>query len=85
MRGNSPDGGTGHAWVCDGYRRNINIVIHNPGTVYEYESSFVSDFYLRMNWGWSGRYNTAWFLYGVYTPGSSNYSSNSKMLINIHK
>lgn len=85
MRGNSPNGGTGHAWVCDGYRRNINIVIHNPGTVYEYESSFVSDFYLRMNWGWSGLYNTAWFLYGVYTPGSSNYSSNSKMLINIHK
>ncbi len=47
MRG---EGSGGHAFVCEGYRRNRHIVIHNPGTYYEYETSIISDFYLWMNW-----------------------------------
>jgi hypothetical protein len=80
MRGS---GSGGHAWVCDGYRRNRHIHIHNPGTYYEYETSTISDFYLSMNWGWGGN-NNGWFLYNDFTPGNHNYNSNRKMIINIH-
>jgi hypothetical protein len=48
MRG---EGSGGHAFVCEGYKRNRHIQIHNPGTYYEYETSIISDFYLYMNWG----------------------------------
>lgn len=72
-------GGT-HAWVCDGYKRYQHAQIHNPGTYYEYTTYFYSQFYLHMNWGWGGAYNT-WYLYNDFTPGTSNYNSNKKMII----
>jgi len=81
MRGSGSGGG--HAWVCDGYRRNRHIQIHNPGTPYEYETSFITDFYLYMNWGWGG-YCDGWFLYNLYNPNGSNYSSNTYIIKNIH-
>ena len=87
IRGSLLNGTGGHAWVCDGYRRNRHVLIHNPGTYYEYETSFISDFYLRMNWGWYqngiGLYN-GWYLYGDFTPGNLNLNSDSHILINIH-
>lgn len=77
------DGTGGHAWVTDGYKRNKITTIHNPGTVYEYETSSYSSTYLSMNWGWGGNSN-GWFLNDDFTPGGSDYSNNNKMIINIH-
>jgi hypothetical protein len=74
----------GHAWVCDGYKRNKYISIHNPGTIYEYETYTLSPLYLRMNWGWGQYGGNGWFLYNDFTPGSNNFNTDRKMIINIH-
>lgn len=73
----------GHAWVCDGYRRNRYIAIHNPNTNNEYETYTFSPLYLSMNWGWGG-ISDAWYLYNNFTPESLDFSYNNKMIINIH-
>ncbi|HBF18971.1 MAG: hypothetical protein CMI36_07600 [Owenweeksia sp.] len=83
LRGRTPDNSSGHAWVCDGYKRNKYISIHNPGTRYEYETYTYSPTYFWMNWGWSGISN-AWYHYNDFTPGSSDYNRDRKMIINIH-
>jgi hypothetical protein len=80
MRG---EGSGGHAFVCEGYKRTRHIQIHNPGTYYEYETSFISGFYLYMNWGWGG-WLDGWFLFNDMTPGSHNYNSDRRMIINVH-
>jgi hypothetical protein len=36
-----------------------------------------------MNWGWGGTSN-AWYLYNDFTPGSYDFNSDRKMIINIH-
>lgn len=74
----------GHSWVCDGYKRNRYIWIHNPGTYYEYETYTYSQPYFRMNWGWDGLYNNAWYYCVDFTPGGTNLNYNNKMIINIH-
>jgi len=83
MRGD--DGGaTGHAWVCDGYKRTVIISIHNPGTYYEYETSVISNPLYHMNWGWGGFYN-GWFNYFDLDPQSNGgYDDDKKLLINIY-
>jgi hypothetical protein len=73
----------GHAWVCDGYRRNKSTSIHNPGTYYEYETYTFSPLFLWMNWGWGGTSN-GWFLYDDFTPLAHNFNTDRKMIINIH-
>lgn len=82
MRGDDLING-GHAWVNDGYKRTKYVTIHNPGTVYEYETYTISDFYFHMNWGWNGS-STGWFLYNDFTPGIFDFTNNNKMIINIH-
>lgn len=77
------EGSGGHAWVCDGYRRNKITTIHNPGTYYEYETYTYSPLYLWMNWGWGPFGGNGWFLYNNFTPGSNNFNSDRKMIINI--
>lgn len=72
--------GGNHAWVCDGYKRYKHIWIHNPGSIYEYTTYEFSQYYLSMNWGWGGSFD-GWYLYNDFTPGSSNYNSNKKMII----
>ena len=85
MQGYEPSNSSvGHAWVCDGYKRNKYIWIHNPGTYYEYETYTYSPLYLWMNWGWGQTGGNGWFLYNDFTPGSHNYNDNNKMIINIH-
>jgi len=85
MQGFNPSNSyVGHAWVCDGYKRNKYIWIHNPGTYYEYEIHTYSPLYLWMNWGWGPYGGNGWFLYNDFTPGAHNYNGNNKMIINIH-
>jgi streptopain len=85
MRGD--DGGnSGHAWVCDGYKRTLIITIHNPGTMFEYETSVISGLEYHMNWGWKGAYDT-WYYYFDLTPDAPydpNYNNDKMMLINVH-
>jgi len=50
----------GHAWVCDGYKQQYDIYIHNEGTQYEYTTQENRYEWLYMNWGWNGSGN-AWF------------------------
>lgn len=70
-----------HAWVCDGYRFNRHISIHNPGTEYEYETYTNSPVYFRMNWGWGTHGGNGWFRYNDFTPGTRNYNLDRKMII----
>lgn len=82
MRGD--DGGnTGHAWVCDGYKRTLIITIHNPGTIFEYETSVISGLKYHMNWGWTGS-KDGWFNYFDLEPNTTSYDNDKKMLINVH-
>lgn len=83
FRGTGNDGG--HAWVCDGYRRNKTTTIHNHGTIYEYETYTYSPLFLHMNWGWGLLSGTnAWYLYNDFTPGTFNFNTGRKMIVNIH-
>lgn len=75
---------SGHAWVCDGYRRNKHISIHNPGTYYEYETYTYSPLFLRMNWGWGAGTINTWFRYDDFTPWDNNFNHYRKMIINIY-
>lgn len=84
MQGYNSSYTEGHAWVCDGYKRNRYIWIHNPDTYYEYETYTFSPPYFRMNWGWDGWFNNAWYYCVDFTPGSNNFNYNNKMIINIH-
>jgi len=40
-------GSNGHAWVCDGYRRDYSVC--------------GSSYWLHMNWGWNGSYNDYYY------------------------
>ena len=50
----------GHAWVCDGYKQQYDVYIHNEGTQYEYTTQENRYEWLYMNWGWRGSGN-GWF------------------------
>lgn len=50
----------GHAWVCDGYKQQYDVYIHNEGTQYEYTSQENRYEWLYMNWGWNSSGN-GWF------------------------
>ena len=50
----------GHAWVCDGYKQQYDVYIHNEGTQYEYTTQKNRYEWLYMNWGWDKRGN-GWF------------------------
>ena len=81
LRGENSSG-VGHAWVCDGYLIEKHITIHNPGTIYEYET-YTYTHYLGMNWGWYGSSN-GWYISTVFSVGSYNLNYGKSMLINIH-
>ena len=91
----------GHAWVCDGFKESYIRLIHNPGTVYEYETSGNYTNWLHMNWGWSGAgqgstSNNGWFSSNqIYINGvqilvngnavNPNFQYNRKCIYNIRK
>ncbi|WP_179415750.1 C10 family peptidase [Mucilaginibacter sp. E4BP6] len=70
--GTDPTKNEGHAWVCDGYERNVATTIHDSGTVYQYNTYVITDFYLSMNWGWGGECN-GWYSYQNFDPTGSGY------------
>src|SRR5690606_3722724 len=50
-----------HVWVCDGYKQQYDVYIHNEGTIYEYtEKRNISEF-LHMNWGWGNNLGNGWY------------------------
>ncbi|MBI9055998.1 MAG: C10 family peptidase [Bacteroidales bacterium] len=59
--------GGGHAWVCDGYLRNI----------YPNGCSYL---HLHMNWGWNYGESNGWFAFNNFNPplGDEQYSFNYK-------
>lgn len=59
----------GHAWVCDGYKQQYDVYIHNEGTQYEYTSQENRYEWLYMNWGWRGRGNGWFFKNHIYVNG----------------
>ena len=78
-----------HAWVCDGYKQQYDVYIHNEGTQYEYTQSENSYEWLYMNWGW-GSYGDGWFyknhiyIHDVYISGvHPNYQYNRNCIYNI--
>jgi hypothetical protein len=79
----------GHAWVCDGYKRNKYCTIYNAGKLNEYREYDYGPYYLHMNWGWSGSGmgsidNNGWFKYddweinGVSTSDGTHYNFQHK-------
>lgn len=56
----------GHAWVCDGYKRQYDLYIHNENTQYEYTSAENNFEWLHMNWGWGNNSGNGWFLKITY-------------------
>jgi len=82
MRGTDGALYSGHAWVCDGYKRNRYVTIHNPGTYYEYETYTFTLPYFSMNWGWNG-YSNGWYYYNDFTPSYLNFNSSTMCVINI--
>lgn len=79
----------GHAWVCDGYKQQYDVYIHNEGTQYEYTTQENSYEWLHMNWGWRGTGN-AWFfknhitINGVTLNGvNANFQYNRKCIYQI--
>lgn len=72
----------GHAWVCDGYKKQYDIYIHNEGTGYEYSTEENIHEWLYMNWGWDKKgngwfYNNNIWVYGVaISVGGENVNPN---------
>jgi hypothetical protein len=60
--------GSGHAWVCDGYKR--------------YSSCEFSLLWFHMNWGWDGAFN-GWFAYNNFTVADRNYDYKSEVIVGI--
>lgn len=77
-----PYRGTGHAWVCDGYRvYHFCYGTPDPNTIDGGDYTEYKETYLHMNWGWNGQLN-AWYRPGSYfTPDKdSDYRYQVKML-----
>jgi len=73
IRSNETSGGSGHAWVIDGYRKH------------EYSSSEVYH-YLNMNWGWDGSSNGFYLTSESspsYSAGGFNFYGNTRVICNI--
>lgn len=64
------DDGAGHAWVVDGYTKDINYFTDCSG--------YISTLYFHMNWGWEGEHN-GYFAFDNFNPGSS-YNVNNHQL-----
>jgi len=50
-----------HAWVCDGYKQQYDVYIHNEGTQYEYTQQENRYEWLHHNWGWGQNRGNAWY------------------------
>lgn len=59
----------GHAWVCDGYKQQYDVYIHNEGTQYEYTQQENRYEFLNMNWGWNNQGNGWFFRNNIYVGG----------------
>jgi hypothetical protein len=64
----------GHAWVCDGYKKQI----YSSSEYYEY---------LNMNWGLGGTSNGFYYMYSPpsFTAGGHTYTTNLKIVPEIRK
>lgn len=93
MSGRKPDNSSGHAWIADGYKSEeqqlfrtadlYDIYMNYVGTetVYDGVSSHKNT-HIYCNWGWDGLYN-GFFIAGAFQPGTSNYTRNVKMIVDI--
>ena len=61
--------GTGHMWVCDGYRETIFSI-----------ETYLS---FHMNWGWNGSYN-GWYAFNDWSTANGSYNYCADMIYNIH-
>jgi hypothetical protein len=89
------DGGSGHAWVCEGVRSSVItgqvclIYVPNtgplryaqyPSTPLVTSSSYHGEWYY--NWGWNGN-NNGWFSYANTEVGAYDFSVDRMAIINI--
>lgn len=89
--------GSGHAWIVDGYRREINRY-YCDWDVYDSNNNYVGVWTTLVdssldhvesllwyyNWGWDGSYN-GYYTAGVYQTDAGNYDQNVKILTNIRR
>ncbi|WP_280956312.1 C10 family peptidase [Aequorivita sublithincola] len=69
----------GHMWVCDGFQRSVVCMYDDDGN----PIGAVHYLYYRMNWGWGGTYNNAWYANNNFNPGSNTFNFQKKMIYNI--
>lgn len=67
-----------HIWVCEGYQEN-EYSEFDCATKLCKEWSFT---YLRMNWGWDGKWNDYYAL-GQYNPKGEDYNGNLHIITGI--
>lgn len=84
----------GHMWVADGVQWNeffTCVEVEDaspgggennrgvPGPQYVW-SSYYSSKFLRMNWGWNGSFNNAWYNAFIWTVDGDTYDGGMKMI-----
>lgn len=79
-RHTNDDDDFGHAWVCDGYKREKICLTDDDGNEYIYP--YGTSYKLHMNWGWNGREN-GWYNFTVYNPSDFNFEDKFRMIHNI--
>ncbi|MBB4037382.1 hypothetical protein GGR21_003299 [Dysgonomonas hofstadii] len=79
-----PYRGDGHAWVCDGYKKNIQCEYDLNG---RFNGNYTMSTWLYMNWGWNidnTNYN-GWYSWNSWdtNDGEYNFNYTKKMVYNI--
>ncbi|MCG2419620.1 C10 family peptidase [Aequorivita sp. F47161] len=69
----------GHMWVCDGFKRSKICIFDDNGN----PIGAVHYLYYRMNWGWGGEYNDAWYANNNFNPSTYTFNFQKKMIYNI--
>lgn len=84
LRGRTQNiGGSGHAWVCDGYHSTKYYTCEeNPYTGEVFPRLMQTSLYLRMLWGWGTDF-IGYYAVGNWNPGNSSYNYHRKMIVNI--
>ncbi len=69
---------SGHAWVCDGYKRWQVCIYDSYGNLI----TAIVYLHLHMNWGWDGTAN-GWYAYNNWNPLSTHYNNDKEMIYRI--
>lgn len=79
------DNKDGHAWVVDGYHRDITTTNYFTLDKMYYATSVVDTKFLHINWGWKGAGNAYYRQCSSYEPSGYKFNKDIMYIINITK